>query len=122
MSMWGSQAWLQAGLMAGFLSRLKTKKPARTPACRQGCPPHVRFFFGLAIISSPAFSATVIQDVTVIDIAAGVARPHMTVVIEGDRIASVERGGPIPVGARIVDGRGKFLIPGLWDMHVHLWH
>jgi imidazolonepropionase-like amidohydrolase len=45
-----------------------------------------------------------------------------TVVIEGERIAQV---GPsasvqIPKGARIVDGRGKYLIPGLVDAHVHL--
>src|SRR5437899_1686215 len=82
----------------------------------------MRFLLGLAIIAGPVFSATAILDVTVIDVVAGAARPHMTVVIDGDRIASVERGGATPVGARIVDGKGKFLIPGLWDMHVHLWH
>jgi hypothetical protein len=43
----------------------------------------------------------------------------MTVVLAGDRIASVGKGAP-PAGARVVEGRGKFLIPGLWDMHVHL--
>jgi len=47
----------------------------------------------------------------------------MTVVITGDRIAEV---GPtkkvrVPANAQIVDASGKFLIPGLWDMHVHLW-
>jgi imidazolonepropionase-like amidohydrolase len=26
----------------------------------------------------------------------------------------------VPSGARVIDGRGKFLIPGLWDMHVHV--
>ncbi len=38
--------------------------------------------------------------------------------IEGDRIKSIGRG---PALGTIVNGRGKFLIPGLWDMHVHLW-
>ena len=40
-------------------------------------------------------------------------------VIEGDHIASVEPTAT-PADSRLVRGRGKFLIPGLWDMHVHL--
>jgi hypothetical protein len=59
--------------------------------------------------------------VTVIDTATGTAQPDMTVVVEGDRIQDVgaAAGGRIPKGARVVDGSGKFLIPGLWDMHIH---
>jgi len=44
----------------------------------------------------------------------------MTVIVSGDRIVSVLKGGAVPAGAQVVEGRGKFLIPGLWDMHVHL--
>jgi len=46
----------------------------------------------------------------------------MTVVISGDRITSLGRSGAVrlPRRARVIDGSGKFLIPGLWDMHVHL--
>jgi len=63
----------------------------------------------------------VVQRVTVIDATGKPAQPDLTVVIENGRIASV---GPwkkarVPKDAEIVDGRGKFLIPGLWDMHVH---
>jgi hypothetical protein len=47
----------------------------------------------------------------------------MTVVIANGRIANL--GGAasvsVPTGARVVDASGKFLIPGLWDMHVH-WY
>ena len=43
-----------------------------------------------------------------------------TVVIERDRIASVSAGGPVPVGATEIDGTGKYLIPGLIDVHAHL--
>ena len=57
--------------------------------------------------------------VTVIDPASGRVRPDVTVVVSGERIASVGKAGP-PRGARVTDGRGKFLIPGLWDMHVHM--
>jgi imidazolonepropionase-like amidohydrolase len=60
-----------------------------------------------------------ITHVTVIDTERGVAQPDMTVVIDGDRIATVDKA-PAPAGAQIVNGRGKFLIPGLWDMHTHL--
>jgi imidazolonepropionase-like amidohydrolase len=60
--------------------------------------------------------------VTVIDVAAGVARPDLTVVVKGDRIAAV---GPhattrIRAGAPTIDGTGKFLVPGFWDMHIHV--
>src|SRR4029453_13914464 len=46
----------------------------------------------------------------------------VTVIVEGDRITAIARNGRtrIPTGATIVDGRGKHLIPGLWDMHVHI--
>ena len=49
--------------------------------------------------------------------------PHQTVVIRNGRIESVgDAGAAIPRGAARVDGRGKYLIPGLADMHVHLEH
>ncbi|MGE0555887.1 MAG: amidohydrolase family protein [Gemmatimonadales bacterium] len=62
-----------------------------------------------------------IAHVTVVDVDGEGARPDHTVVVEGDRITAV---GPsdrvrVPSNARLLDGRGKFLIPGLWDMHVH---
>jgi imidazolonepropionase-like amidohydrolase len=63
-----------------------------------------------------------ITDVTVVDGTGRPPRAHMTVIVSGGKITAVDsapRVGP-PRGARIVDGRGKFLIPGLWDMHVHL--
>jgi hypothetical protein len=57
----------------------------------------------------------------VIDVASGATHPDNTVLVAGNRITFV---GPadtatVPAGARLIDGRGKFLIPGLWDMHVH---
>jgi hypothetical protein len=60
-------------------------------------------------------------NVTVIDGAHGAPRVNQTVVVHGNRIVTVAPAGSVsvPVGARVIDGRGKFLIPGLWDMHVH---
>jgi imidazolonepropionase-like amidohydrolase len=62
-----------------------------------------------------------VTHVTVIDATGAPARPDCTVVVDAGRIASVGKSDavPVPEGARVVDGRGKFLIPGLWDMHVH---
>jgi hypothetical protein len=59
--------------------------------------------------------------VAVIDATGKPVRTDMTVVITGNRISEL---GPssnlrVPEGARVVDATGKFLIPGLWDMHVH---
>src|SRR5262249_49015041 len=62
-----------------------------------------------------------ITGVTVIDATGAPARPDMTVVVASDRITAVGKSGEVRVleGARVVDGKGKYLIPGLWDMHVH---
>lgn len=60
-----------------------------------------------------------ITDVTVIDVVTGARRAGVTVLIKGDRITAIEPKITIPRGASRVDGKGKFLIPGLWDMHSH---
>ncbi len=66
-------------------------------------------------------SSIVISNVTVIDVESGQRHPGVSVVISGNRIAQVGRlrRSDFAQGARIIDGSGKFLIPGLWDMHVH---
>lgn len=63
----------------------------------------------------------VLRDVTIIDVESGLTRPNMTVVVEGDRITRIEKQGSFttPAGARVVEAAGTFLVPGLWDMHVH---
>ena len=63
-----------------------------------------------------------IEHVTIIDATGAPARADMTVVVVGNRIGSIGRSRALrpPAGAQVVDGSGKFLIPGLWDMHVHL--
>jgi imidazolonepropionase-like amidohydrolase len=63
----------------------------------------------------------VIVHVAVIDVVTGGVRRDASVVVEGGRITQVgaARRVKTPAGARVVDTTGKFLIPGLWDMHVH---
>jgi imidazolonepropionase-like amidohydrolase len=65
----------------------------------------------------------VIRDVTVIDGTGAPAARHQTIVIRGDRIASIGDAQKIQVAADgiVTSGAGKYAIPGLWDMHVHLW-
>ncbi len=62
-----------------------------------------------------------IRHVTVIDATGRAPQPNRTVVVQGDRIVSVRppKKAHIPKGAVVVDGISRFLIPGLWDMHVH---
>jgi imidazolonepropionase-like amidohydrolase len=62
-----------------------------------------------------------IKRVTVIDATGRGSEPNTTVILEGDRIVAIGpwRKTHIPRKAVVVDGTGKFLIPGLWDMHVH---
>jgi len=63
----------------------------------------------------------VIRHVSVIDATGAAPQPEMTVVIEGLRITRIGKSARVrvPKNARVIEGRGKFLIPGLWDMHVH---
>ena len=64
-----------------------------------------------------------ITHVTVIDTETGKEEPERTVVISGDRISEVgdSKGVKVPPAANVLDVTGKYLIPGLWDMHVHTW-
>ena len=64
----------------------------------------------------------VFTQVSIIDATGAPLRPGMTIVIRDARIVSVGKTGRvrIPRGAQIVVAQGKFLVPGLWDMHSHL--
>jgi imidazolonepropionase-like amidohydrolase len=63
----------------------------------------------------------VISDVTIVDVESGRLHADRAVVIRGNRIVRIvpsERAA-VSAGVTRVDGRGRYLIPGLWDMHVH---
>jgi imidazolonepropionase-like amidohydrolase len=65
----------------------------------------------------------VLTHVTVIDVMRGRAESEMTVTLAGEHIAALGRGKiKVPQGAQVIDATGKYLIPGLWDMHVHEWN
>jgi imidazolonepropionase-like amidohydrolase len=69
-------------------------------------------------------ASVAIVDVTVVDVAGGHDLPHRTVLVDGGRITAILRadGAHLPDGAERIDGRGRWLVPGLVDMHVHLFN
>ena len=80
--------------------------------------------FTVLLVNSLAFASPriIIKHATLID-AANPVRENMTVVLQGGAIQSIAASGSVIIDAQndtIVDATGKFLIPGLWDAHVHL--
>ena len=69
-----------------------------------------------------AADVLVLENVNVVDVERAHTWPGHTVIVAGDRIEAVGPSDQLspPSGARVVDGTGQYLIPGLWDMHVHL--
>lgn len=71
----------------------------------------------------PDESMLAFRNVTIVDLRDGTLHAGQTVIWDRSRIVAV---GPsasqqIPAGTQVFDGQGRFLMPGLWDMHVHLW-
>lgn len=78
-----------------------------------------------ALGAAESNAVLIVQGGRLFDSATGTSKPVAAVVIRGERIeAIVPAGAPvvIPAGATVVDARGRFLIPGLIDAHVHLVH
>ncbi len=69
----------------------------------------------------PAPAALVITNVNVVDTRDGSIQPNLSIVIKNGRIASIAKVAIIDSFRRevVINGSGKYLIPGLWDMHVH---
>ncbi len=59
------------------------------------------------------------RNVRIFDAEALRFRTGVTVVVENGRITAAARGARVPSGARVIDGRGHTLVPGLWDNHQH---
>jgi Amidohydrolase family len=63
----------------------------------------------------PEAPSSIVPDVSVVDVATGQILPHRDILLRGERIADVH-----PAASR--SRRERYVIPGLWDMHVHLWN
>jgi imidazolonepropionase-like amidohydrolase len=92
-------AVVAGALLVGTLVAAAVAPPARAPK-------------GFAIVGA-----------TVLDGTGGPARPDAVVVIEGERIKAVGSRAEVALakGLRIVDGRGRWVMPGLVDAHMHFF-
>ena len=75
-------------------------------------------------VAPPPASAIAVTNGDLFDSEKGVVLPKQTVVIRGDRIVAV---GPadsvqVPAGATVIDAAGKTVMPGMWDMHTHMFY
>ena len=107
----------------------------RLPAADRAGPEHARLrtvlmaAIGAVLAAGAAHAAAptmatgglVLDHVTVVDTATGALSPDMVVVIDGGKIGRIDHAGRIPVGgtARLIEARGKFVVPGFLDMHAH---
>jgi hypothetical protein len=76
-------------------------------------------------MATAAEPAVAIEHCSVFDSTSGKVRADQTIVIRGERIVAVTDAqdvGELPEGAQRIDGRGKYLLPGLIDAHVHVVH
>jgi imidazolonepropionase-like amidohydrolase len=89
-------------------------------------------FLSILVLPGPLIAQTeqkpqpkplAITHVTVIDCTGTAAQSDMTVIVTSQRITALGKAKDVavPEGAQVIDGTGKFLIPGLWDMHAH-WY
>src|SRR5213592_1714293 len=89
----------------------------------------ILYWFSLTILplwigasQSSATTSLMIRNVTIIDGTGRAPVREMSLVISDGRIAAIGAASKIkdPAGVTVIDGMGKFLIPGLWNMHAHL--
>jgi len=104
----------------------------RHPRVAMTSRPTIAFVSGLLLTASACerpgaappgeTSPVVITHVTVIDGTGAEPRRDQTVILTDGRIGAIgsSRDLGVPRGARLVDGTGKYLLPGFWDLHVHL--
>lgn len=97
-------SWLP--LIPGVLGAQARPSPATTGA-------------GPAPPQPVTMQAIALTHVSVLDVETGRVTPDLTVVVTGNRISAIGQNAPIPETARVIESRGKVLIPGLWDMHSH---
>ena len=63
----------------------------------------------------------IINNTNVVDVTSGKITRDVSVVIVNNRVTAIVRDATAYKG-QIIDGKNKYLIPGLWDMHTHNWN
>lgn len=77
--------------------------------------------FAALLAPGMAASDIVLSNITLVDVETGALVEGQSVLIKGDRIAEIGSAIAAPAGTATYDGGGAFLIPGLWDSHVHIF-
>lgn len=88
-----------------------------------------RFIFFLSVMLCTSWQlmaqrSTLISNVTIVDVENGQLKPQQWVMIKKGsitRIGGAEEGLTWKAD-KVIDGSGRFLMPGLWDMHAHIWN
>lgn len=104
-------------LPAGYEGALRQLRDAQDAATAQAVAGIAKRFL------DPAAKAPVLFDnVQLFDADKGAFLPARAVLAEGGKIAAIGAAGSLkaPAGARVIDGRGKTLVPGIWDSHLHI--
>jgi imidazolonepropionase-like amidohydrolase len=82
----------------------------------------VPWLFSL-LVALPAFAAESViafVNVNVVPMTSNVVLPNQTVIVRDGRIASISSARRVPKNAKVIEGRGRYLMPGLVDAHAHL--
>ena len=76
----------------------------------------------MAVAVPVAAQTLTITNATVVDVTTGALQRGMSVVVDGNRISSVAPNAPRgSAKGQVVDAKGMYVIPGLWDMHTHAY-
>ncbi len=102
----------------GYESNLPALQKAQDEAIAQLAPAVASRF-----VTEEARRPVLFKDVQIYDADAERFVPKQDVLVEAGKITGVGAGlsSRMPAGARVVDGRGKTLVPGLWDSHMHMF-
>lgn len=103
------------------------RRPRPRPRSRRTAPALAPALALLPLLATAACDAgeppdLAITDVAVVDVVAGEVAEGRTVTVAGGRITGIlpaDDAGNAGDAARVIDGSGRFLVPGLWDAHVH---
>jgi len=104
-------------LPAGYEGALRQLRDAQDAATAEAVAGIAKRFL------DPAAKAPVLFDnVQLFDADKGAFLANRAVLAEGGKIAAIGAAGSLkaPAGARVIDGRGKTLVPGIWDSHLHI--
>jgi imidazolonepropionase-like amidohydrolase len=134
---WGRQTlWLDSENHLVAVVNLGSDIETNLYAFREGYESQIAFFLKRAVDDkidfltqladqlSPKLNAPVaLVGATLIDVTGKPATPNSAVVIQDGRVAAAGPRGSIkvPANAKVIDVSGKFLLPGLWDMHAHFY-